>query len=60
MHQMCNIFLRSGLYKSFLRVSCLNFNHVIIMKEFHNVFAYYAKSKPNKFNYKETTLFDLI
>jgi len=30
----------------FLRVPCLNFNHVIIMKDFHNVFAYYGRSKP--------------
>jgi len=30
----------------FLGVACLNFNHVIIMKDFHNVFAYYGKSKP--------------
>jgi hypothetical protein len=29
----------------FLKVPCLNFNHVIIMKDFHNVFAYYGKSK---------------
>jgi len=32
----------------FLGVSCLNFNHVIIMKDFHNVFAYYDKSKHKK------------
>jgi hypothetical protein len=24
----------------------LNYNHVIIMKDFHNVFAYYGRSKP--------------
>ncbi len=30
----------------FLEVPCLNFNHVIIMKDFHNVFAYYGRSKP--------------
>jgi len=30
----------------FLGVPCLNFNHVIIMKDFHNVFAYYGMSKP--------------
>ncbi len=29
----------------FLGVSCLNFNHVIIMKDFLNVFACYDKSK---------------
>jgi hypothetical protein len=32
----------------FLKVQYLNFNHVIIMKDFHNVFAYYDKSKPKK------------
>jgi hypothetical protein len=30
----------------FLEVPCLNFNNVIIMKDFHNAFAYYGKSKP--------------
>jgi len=30
----------------FLRVPCLNFNHVIIMKQIHNVFAYYGRSNP--------------
>ncbi len=44
----------------FLRVPCLNFNHVIIMKDFHNVFAYYGRSKLNKSNSKEITFFDLI
>ncbi len=29
----------------FSRVSCLNFNHVIIVKDFHNVFAYYGRSQ---------------
>jgi hypothetical protein len=29
----------------FLRVPCLNFNHVIIIKDFHNVLAYYDNSK---------------
>jgi hypothetical protein len=32
----------------FSRVPCLNFNHVIIMKDFYNVFAYYGKSKPKE------------
>jgi hypothetical protein len=32
----------------FLGVPCLNFNHVIIMKDFHNVFPYY-----NSLNSKE-------
>jgi hypothetical protein len=30
----------------FSRAPCLNFNHVIIVKDFHNVFAYYGASKP--------------
>jgi len=40
----------------FLEVPCLNFNHVIIMKDFHNVFAYYGRSKPKKvkFQIKDT------
>jgi hypothetical protein len=29
----------------FSRVPYLNFNHVIIMKKFHNIFAYYDSSK---------------
>jgi len=29
----------------FLRVLYLNFNHVIIMKDFHNVSPYYGRSK---------------
>ncbi len=32
----------------FSRFPCLNVNHVIIMKEFYNVFAYYDRSKPKK------------
>ncbi len=32
----------------FLGFPCLNFNHVIIMKDFHNVFAYYDRSKPKE------------
>jgi hypothetical protein len=34
----------------FLGVPCLNFNHVIIMKDFHNVFAYYGSQNPKKSN----------
>jgi len=30
------------------RIPCLNFNHVSIMKDFHNVFAYYGRSKPKE------------
>ncbi len=40
----------------FLRVPCSNFNHVIIMRDFHNVFTYYDRSNPNKLGSKETTL----
>jgi hypothetical protein len=29
----------------FLKVPCLNFNYVIVIKDFHNVFAYYDNSK---------------
>ncbi len=32
----------------FFSVPCLNFDHVIIMKGFHNIFAYYRRSKPKK------------
>ncbi len=32
----------------FSRVPYLNFNHIIIVKDFHNVFAYYHRSKPKK------------
>jgi hypothetical protein len=34
----------------FLKVQYLNSDHVIIMKYFHDVFAYYDKSKPKKLN----------
>jgi hypothetical protein len=30
----------------FLGVPCLNFNHVIIMKDFHKIFTFYSRSKP--------------
>jgi len=43
----------------FWGVPCLNFNHVIIMKDFHNVFTYYGRY-PKKSNAKETTLFYFI
>jgi hypothetical protein len=36
----------------FLKVSCLNFNHVIIMKKIYNVFAYYGRSKPEKVKFQ--------
>ncbi len=32
----------------FSMVPCLNFNYVIIMKDFHNVFTYYDKAKPKE------------
>ncbi len=32
----------------FPKVSCLNFNHVIIMKKNCNIFAYYGRSKPKE------------
>jgi hypothetical protein len=28
------------------RIPCLNFDQTIIMKDFHNVFAYYGRFKP--------------
>jgi hypothetical protein len=31
-----------------LAIPCLNFNHVIIMKDFHNAFAHYGSSKPKE------------
>jgi hypothetical protein len=40
----------------FLRVPCLNFNHVIILKDLHNVFSYYGKSKPKKIKCYKTTV----
>ncbi len=32
----------------FSKASCLNINHVIIMKDFHNFFAYYRRSNHKK------------
>ncbi len=32
----------------FSKLPCLNYNHVIITKDFHNVFAYYSRLKPQK------------
>ncbi len=40
----------------FLRYPCLNFNHVIINKDFHNVFAFYGRSHIKKSNAKKTAL----
>jgi hypothetical protein len=39
---------------------CLNVNHVNTKKDFHNVFAYYGRSKPKKKNVKEITIFNFI
>jgi hypothetical protein len=44
----------------FLGVPCLNFNHVIILKDFHNVFAYYGRSKPKQVKFQENYTFNLI
>jgi hypothetical protein len=41
----------------FLGVPCLNFNHVIIMKDLHNTFAYYRKSKPKEVKCKKKITF---
>jgi hypothetical protein len=32
----------------FLGVPCLNFNDLFIMKDLHNIFAYYDRSKPKE------------
>jgi hypothetical protein len=41
----------------FLGVPCLNFNHVIIMKDFHIFFAYYDKSKLPKIKCQKNYIF---
>jgi hypothetical protein len=41
----------------FFQVPCLNFNHVIIMNDFHNIFAYYGRSKPKEIKYDKKTTF---
>lgn len=41
----------------FFQIPCLNFNHVIVMKDFHNAFACYDRSKLKKSNVKQTTFF---
>jgi hypothetical protein len=38
------------------RIPCLNFNHVSIMKEFHNVFAYYGRSKPKEITWQRNSI----
>jgi hypothetical protein len=44
----------------FLGVPCLNFNYVIIMKDFHNVFTYYGRSKPKEIKCTKIKLFNFI
>jgi hypothetical protein len=45
----------------FLGISHLNFNHVIIMKDVHNVFAYYiVNQNSKKSNVKKITIFYFI
>jgi hypothetical protein len=41
----------------FFQVPCLNFNHVIIMNDFHNIFAYYGRSKPKEIKYAKKKTF---
>ncbi len=41
----------------FSRVPCLKFNHVIIMKDFHNIFAYYGRSKPKEAKWHKHYIF---
>jgi hypothetical protein len=41
----------------FSKVPCLNFNHVIIMKGFHNVFTYYDRSKPKEVKCQRNYIF---
>jgi hypothetical protein len=41
----------------FLGVPCLNFNHVNIMKDFHNVFTYCGRSKPKEIKCQKITFF---
>jgi hypothetical protein len=43
----------------FSRVPCLNFNHVIIMKDFHKFYAYYSRSNPKKSNAKKKNIFEI-
>jgi hypothetical protein len=44
----------------FLKVPCLNFNHVIIMKDFHNVLHVMVGQNPKKSNAKEATFLNFI
>jgi len=41
----------------FLGVLCLNFNYVIIVKDFHNVFTYYGRSEPPQKKKKTTFIY---
>jgi hypothetical protein len=44
----------------FLRIPCLNFNHGIIMKDFHNFLHIMVGQNPNKSNSENTILFNVI
>jgi hypothetical protein len=44
----------------FLRYPCLNFNHVIMKKDFHNVFAYYCSLKHKEVKCKIKKIFYFI
>jgi hypothetical protein len=44
----------------FSGVPCLNFNHVIIMKDFHNVFADSDRSKPKEVKCQINQIFYFI
>jgi hypothetical protein len=47
-------------YIIFQGCPCLNFNHVTINKDFHNVWPYYGSQNTNKSNAKETTFFYFV
>jgi hypothetical protein len=44
----------------FFGVPCLNFNYFIIMKDFHNVFTHYGRSKPKEIKCEKITLLNFI
>jgi hypothetical protein len=44
----------------FSKVPCLNFNYVIIMKDFHNFFAYYSKSEPKEIKCQKKNIFESL
>jgi hypothetical protein len=47
-------------YMRGLRVLCLDFNHVIILKDFHNFLHIMVGQNPKMSKYKENTLLNLI